>query len=336
MLWYAKYPFTTSLESYAKRELGYYGSIEELLSDEEARRLAQARLEASLSQDGLPSMIGSTEWEEVLSFHAALAATALSGSLRLLRRLADAEAYRVKRLLSKEDMKSLLRLSRILGLNASLENLVINWLYSKRRKNVLPRLLQFSIPLPSYLRTASRLEDRKWRLTNSFLLSGKVYMDRESFEDFICASISERIADLAENYRDLEIPMLRDLGTRIASRLDSYYGPGPFDPSKLPACIKEIISSAREGDLNSEKLYMLVTFLARINAPTEYLEEIIYSTGMVPRAVARVMAESLLEEAKQFRPYKCEVAVSKGVCSECKDNILTEYWRAIRRGRDRS
>jgi len=331
VLWQAKYPYTVALKSYAERELGYYGPVEELLSDEDAIRLARKRLEAALSKDGLPNSTGETTWEEVLSFHAALAAVALSGSLRLLRRFAWAEAERTRRLLRGEDEKGLLRLARALGLEAKMENVSINWLYSRRR-GVIPRILQFSLSLPNYLSVAAGLEDSRWRLSNSLLLGGRVYLDREGFEELISARVAGRIVELADEYRELEVKRLKELGQRFASSLD-YGSPGIFDPSLFPGCIAEAIEGARRGDLSPGRLYMIATFLANINAPVDYLEDLLYASGTVSRAEARVIAEILLSEAKRYRPYKCEAALERGVCSKCEGNVLAEYWKAIRTSR---
>jgi len=331
VLWQAKYPYTVALKSYAERELGYYGPVEELLSDEDAARLAMKRLEAALSRDGLPDSIGETTWEEVLSFHAALAAVALSGSLRLLHRFALAEAERARRLLRGEDERGLLRLARALGLKAREDNVSINWLYSQRR-GVIPRILQFSLGLANYLRVAASLEDSRWRLSNSFLLGGRVYLDREGFEDLISARVADRIAELADEYKELEITRLRELGQRFASSLD-YEAPGVFDPSLFPECIVEAVEEARRGNLSPDRLYMIATFLANINAPVDYLEDLLYASGAVSRAEARVIAEVLLSEARRYRPYKCEAALEKGVCSKCRGSVLAEYWKAIRKSR---
>ncbi len=334
MLWQAKYPYTVNLETYARREVDYYGTLEELLSDEEAINLGLKRLENVLSGEDLRDRIGSSAWEEVLSFHTAVAIVAQARSLRLLHRLSQAEAKRARNLLRDEDTRGLLRLARSLGIDAENEQVSINWIYSKK-KGVIPKILQYSVSLAHYLRTASRLEGSKWRLSNSFILSGRVFLDKEVFEELLTARVEERIVELAGYYADLNLPKLREIGLKMATRLDQLpYG--KFDPSKLPACIREIVESIRKGELIPEPLYMIATFLANVNAPPEYLGEILYSSGKISHALASIMAEALLSEAKGFRPYRCEVALEKGLCSECKGNVISEYWKAMRRGQDSS
>jgi len=335
LLWQAKYPFTVKLSEYARKEIDYYGPIEELLESEEAINLAKKRLEAALSQEGLPEQIGRDTWEEVLSFHAALAAVAKSGSLRLLRRLADAEADRVRKLLEDESQAGIMTLARALGLRVESSNLTINWLYSKRR-GILPRLLQYSLPLSDYLVVASRLVEPRWRLVNSFPLAGRVYMDAQSFKNLLAAKVRQHIESIVGIYDEVDLPKLAELGRKMASKLD--WGVlGEFDPEKIPSCIREIIDrSASEKSMTPEEFYMLVTFLANVNAPQEYVEELLYSTGLVPRTTASVLAEVILERARRYRPYNCETALAKKICSECDGRgPLSTYWRAIRMGLDR-
>lgn len=339
MLWHAKYPFTVRLEDYARKE-DYHGPVEELLESDEALELAEKRLDQALTQEKNRSneSIGRTAWEEVLSFHAALATAAKSGSLRLLRRLSKFEAERARMLLDGETAEGLITLAKRLGLRASYSQespLTINWLYSGRR-GVLPRMLHYSMPVSDYLQVASRLEDPYWRLVNSLLLGGRVYMDAPTFKELLAARVMLHVEDLAEDYAELELPRLSELGRRMASRLE--WGVlGEFDPDRIPGCIGEILERARvHASITPEEFYTIATFLANTNAPREYVEETLYSIGFRPRSVATILAEAILDVGRKYKPYTCKVLLEKNLCRECRGRgPLAIYWSAIRRGRGR-
>ncbi|MCE4600585.1 MAG: hypothetical protein F7C38_03360 [Desulfurococcales archaeon] len=334
MLWQAKYPYLVNLGEYARREHDYYGPIEELLEDDEALRLSAKRLAIVLESGELPDSIGGDTWEEVLSFHSALAAVAKSGSLRLLKRFSEAEARRARRFISRETREGVVRLARSLGLRVYERRVALNWLYSPA-KGVIPRLLQYAVNLPDYLSVASQVDEPRLKLVNSFLLEGLVYMDRTLLEELLLLKIKIYIEDLAGAYSELTLPRLEELGKKTASRID-WRTMGKFDPAKIPPCIREIVNDMKNGVTPTQgQFYMLVTFLANTGAPPEYLEELLYSSKIAPRALTSLMADILLDEARNYKPYTCDVALREKICSECRGKgPLSEYIASTRRHRD--
>ncbi len=333
MLWQARYPYLVKLEEYARREHDYYGPIEGILEDDEALRLSAKRLAIALEEGDLPDTIGDDTWEEVLSFHSALAAVAKSGSLRLLKRFSEAEARRARRFLSRETREGVAKLARGLGLRLYEKRVTLSWLYSPT-KGVVPRLLQYAVDLPDYLAVASRVDEPRLKLVNSFLLGGLVYMDRTLLEDLLLLKIKIYIEDLAGVYSELALPRLEELGKKTASQID-WRAVGKFDPAKIPPCIREIVNNMKNGVTPTQgQFYMLVTFLANAGAPPEYLEELLYSSRIAPRALTGLMAGILLDEARNYKPYTCDVALREKICSECRSKgPLSEYIASTRRHR---
>ncbi len=325
MLREAKYPFAVDLRSYARLEADYYGPIEALLGDEESLELARAWLEASVKGGDAG---GATAWETVLGFHAAAAAVAKSGSPRLARRFSEYVARRTLGFLDSEARETLLWLASRIGVEAQASGVEIPWLYNPR-SGVIPRVLQYSVGLPSYLSIASGLEGAEWRLANSFLRGGRVYMDKRGFTLFLSAAVRAYVEAIIREYSDIEAPGLEELGKKYSRMIDL----DEYDPSLAPDCIREIIEAVREGRATDEALYTLVTFLANARAPPEYLEEILASTHILTPAQASMAARILLEEAARYRPLNCKALLESNTCTRCRGRgPLSEYWR-LRRAR---
>jgi len=336
MLPTAKFPFTVSIESAARRELDYYGPIEALLEEEDAVSLARERLAHALKEGEAPASQGETAWENILAFHAALAAAAKSGSLRLLHRLIEAEARRVQKFLESRDKAEFEWLARKLGVEILREGLSIPWLVGPGREVVYKYLIA-AVPASTYLGVIGPYREPRWKLTNSYLLGGVVYLDYVGARDFIVLYSKNLMRSLAEKYRDLELPRLEELGREFARRLDydSAAGEGPR-VEDLPACVAEALRAVQKGRAGPLHLYLVATFLANTGGSPEMLAEALYQGGYADPQVATILAEILLQQARAYTPPRCEVLLEAGVCSECPgEGPLNEYYRSRRRGRRR-
>jgi len=171
-----------------------------------------------------------------------------SGSLRLRRRLVDAVAYEAREALREEDLDGLFRVASALGLPLAREKLAIPWLYGKR--GVVPRLLVASVPLASYLGLTKLVEaGDELRLANSFLLRGRVYLDRPRLEGLLAAGVRARAAQLMEAYaEDAQGSRLAELGRRAAMLLEQGVPSQGYDPSLAPECIRRIEARVASGE----------------------------------------------------------------------------------------
>jgi len=330
-----KYPFLVDAARFIKSELGYELPLLEVIAGDEDILGAAARLlEAAARGKPLPGF--ERPWVNVLAYHAALAAAGASGSLRLKRRLVDAIAFEVREALRGEDLEGLFRVASALGLPLSREKLAIPWLYGK--KGLVPRILVASVPLAPYLGLIKLVEaSDELRLVNSFLLGGRVYLDRPRLEGLLVAGARARAFELMEAYaEDVQASRLVELGRRAAMLLEQGVPSQGYDPSLAPECIRRIEARVASGEASDEELYVLVTFLAAVGAEPDYLADIIYSSGTASRPLASIIAESLILEAKRFRPYRCEVLREKRIC-ECSEDLTREYFSRLRaRARGRS
>jgi len=339
MLPSAKYPFMISLEKAAELELDYLGPIEVLLEEDEAVARARERLETILREGRAPQSQGETTWDNIIAFHAALAAAAKSGSLRLLYTVVEAEVGRVQKFLTpgergEFEWGEFNWLAKRLGIQVLKEAREIPWLVGKRsRGKVVYKYLIAAVPVDVYLDVVKHARGGEWRLTNSFLLDGLVYLDYILASEFILQYVRKIILQLAEKYQELELPRLEALGQEYASKLDYALEPG-FDEASIPACIAEVLGRLRRGEAGPLDLYVAATFLANVGAPPEVLAQALYQGGYASVPVARLAAEVLMEEARRYTPLRCEVLRGEGVCRECAgEGPLNEYYQRRRQAR---
>ncbi len=325
---HARYPILVSPEAYVEMLFGYRLPLDAILVEDDIVRVAKAIIDSTLSGERVELGDG-REW--VLGFYAALAAAGASGSLRLKRRVVDELASVLAERLSQEDLRVLMSIARRLGLPVEGSRLEIPWIYSERG-TVIPRVLVASIPVHSYLSLAKSLEGPEWRLTNSFLLAGRVYLDRARLEGLTVAAMKARMEEYANMLADYARgTALEELGRAAASRLDEGVQYGRFNPSNAPECVKRLEARVASGEASLEEFYTLVAFLANVGAGEDYLADILYSTGAFSRPVAAIAARAILEEARRFRPLKCSVLAEKGIC-DCEKDLLHDYYSRLRAG----
>ena len=330
MTLYYEYPILVDPAVFVERELGYRLPLARVFAEKEVLEAARSYVKAALSGGDPPRPQG--EWEAVLGFHAALAIIGLAGSLRLTRIFNDYYEAVFAEKLREEELGTLFRIAGALGLGIEKANLEIPWALTQRGR-VVPKILVASIGLPDYLRLAVRIEGSLWRLTNSFLLGGRVYLDRQRLDGLLAAAMRVRMEELERRYSDEfeghEALVAEASGAR--GRINSSGKPG-YAEAAVPKCVKELLSRLTGGEeLEPLAFYALVTFLANIGAPSEILADALYAGGWTSRPVAEVMARVIMEEAASYRPPRCRVLREAGIC-DCEEDLLASYFAALRAG----
>jgi len=171
-------------------------------------------------------------------------------------------------------------------------------------------------------------------LTNMFLRNGWVFLDRGGLIDLLLGAARRRLYKLAEELSNIDSESLDELALQVKISVDEIgLDEIGFIEEALPECTKRLIDKAMGGErLSEEELYVLVTFLANINAPTTLLASVLDSSRLAPRNIARMMAEVLMREAKSFKPYNCRQLTARGICERCpKEGLLEEYKVKVKR-----
>lgn len=332
-----RYPFTVTLRDYTLRVAGVELGIGDLARDEAVADLALRRFKANVEGVEYKPRAEATLDDEVFSFHLAVALASAVGPAAL-RRFSEAEASRTLNSVRHEDESTLLELAAGLGVRVEKRALSIPWLVG-RKGEVRWRTLAYRVHVSDYLKihAAGEADDA---LTNSFLLGGWVYLDRQGLEDLIGDAVKSRIEDLSRLYDTSDLPetLVAKARTLFEEALDKKSGRlAEFDPEAFPPCIKAIVDkSSREGvrSLSDTEGYMLATFLAYVKHDSDTLRRILNVSEGEALALSSL---ARFARIRGFKPFKCSAAREVGVCRwQCRGPTpLAEYRRRLASGTPR-
>ncbi len=265
-------------------------TLEDLAEDpglEEVRSLARERLLTAVLGRGFhaprsPSL-------EVGSFVAAKLIAAGAGR-NVLSRLADYEAKRFLRLcqrLSLEQLKDLA--SSTFGISFRGD-----W-----------------IDLASYLRGASRIGGRRWRLVNRVVAQGYVLIDRQDLERILAEYVRESIMRTPE----LELPApLRRIADEASRALAGMRRRDEVTSEELPPCISELVERVRAGEnLTHQARFALVAHLLRHGWKESQIVDLFRA---LPDFKEKVTAYQVAHIAgRRYKPPSCEKMRDWGLCN---------------------
>ncbi len=320
-----KYPYLTDLEYFVRRRLGVDVPISVVLNDEDVAQSVDKILNSLLSENILK--IPESEYDAVLTYHGMLIAASLSGSYRLVKIIIDATFEHAYTLLHNETDDSLLTIAKRLGLSLEQGELSIPWLVDSSGR-IIPKILKFSMNLVDYLKLLEGTEDPLLSLPNSFIKSRRIYLDRARLIRLLSEIIKKRIEYLIDNYKRMNAPMLEQIGKKYARELAKRRAPG-FYPEKFPPCIKKIIENAKKEEIDDVSIYVLITFLANINTPQEFLEDLLLETQIATTQSIESLTRAIQEIGTNYTPLKCSTEEMRKICGSCND-LLADYYSAIR------
>ncbi|RDD53356.1 MAG: hypothetical protein BA066_04860 [Candidatus Korarchaeota archaeon NZ13-K] len=266
-------------------------TLEDLAEDpglEEVRSLARERLLYALRGRGFHAPRSPAL--EVHSFVLAKLIAAGAGR-RVLSRLADYEAKRFLSLCSRLSMDQLKELAGEMGISIRGEL----W-----------------VDLASYLRGASRIGGRRWRLVNRVVSKGYVLVDRYELERLMAEYVRENVlrtpaAELPDPLRRIaEELSLSERGIEVEARVKG----------ELPPCISELVERVRSGDnLSHQARFALVSYLLSYGWKEEQIIDLLRS---LPDFKEKVTAYQVSHIARRrYRPPSCETMRLWGLCADC-------------------
>jgi len=323
---YRKYPvLVRDPLGFLQDKTGYRNPLSLYARDDEVLKSVESRLESRL-EGGKWRPADSSEAEVaslLLSLYIASRASRLA-----LTRFIDGELEYVRGELVREDLEVLTRIAELLGIKLYRDRVVrVPWLYSRGR--LYYRELGLSA---SFTEVFGNIEGVN--VSSLYVLGGRVYLDRELLVTLITSVMKSRLYGLAEDLSGVEVDGVDDLVSRVRDVVE-HGAPIPATVSEdlFPDCIKSILSKSKEGSvLSDEEIYVMVTFLAGINAGTSMLERFLVEAGLAKPELAPLVSGILYEEAKRFKPYNCRALQDMGLC-KCKGALIPEYWARVRRGR---
>lgn len=272
-------------------------TLEDLAEDptlEKVRSLARKRLIAALSgKEFHTEDLAEDPKLEVHSFVAAKLIASEAGP-QVLARLANYEAKRFLRLcqrLSLDQLKALAKEAFGVELKGDAEL----W-----------------IDLASYLKGASKIGGRKWRLVNRVVVKGYVSVNRYELERIL----SEYVRDNVLRTRRVDLP---ENLKRISEEIAEIFKKSVPKSSKkgnereIPPCIREVMEKIRRGENVSHQARFAVTaYLLSIGWKEEQILDFLRSLPDFKEKVAAYQVSHIAK--KKYKPPSCETLMNWGLC----------------------
>ena len=307
----AKYPFLKETAEYVKKlDL----KIEDLTSPEFSSILERAkeRVEEAILY-ALVSRKLRNEEIEILSFPVAIMLATATENSFIKRRYALAEAKQ-----AYNDMKVEPK-ERILAIAQN-----FNWNLTLNPDAKIP--YEFKLHFTDYLKNATQLRDKKWKLVNRLLTNGNVYLTKTETARLLSEEVRRQI-EKRLNVKELpQFPSaIMDIAEKIKSLSIEKIGkaemegfPKTITQQAFPPCIKTLYEATSSGrHISHIGRFTLTSFLINIGMPTENVINLFKNFSDYDQRMTTYQVEHIAGQRgsrTRYTPPKCETLKTHGVC----------------------
>ena len=320
----AKFPFLAEAHRFVE-ESG--ADISELITSpsyEPARTRGVGRVMDALNHSEVVyvPMVRASEYDrlmEVLSYPYARMIVSAIGDRFLTKRYALAEAVRMNKILAGEDRDTVIEVSEQLDVPSSAD-----------ADGILR--MRFT----DYLRLANRLKSVDWKLINSDIHSGMVYLPQDKFSRLMQNALQDRI----ESELPLITPdefksyMTGDV-TSVSMALEeakAKYSPTGGEGMKnefLPPCITRIMEMSRQGmNLPHSARFALVTFLSALGLGYDDIIRVFAESPDFDESKSEYQIKHITGENRGGDAYtapECKTMKTNGLCFN-PDTLCQQEW----------
>ena len=166
----AKYPFLKQTAEYVKTLDLQIDNLASIGTDQILKR-AEERVNDAIMNVRVPKSLKNLD-DEITSFPIALLITIATENSFIKKRYALAEAKQATNDFVNESKEKILKIA---------EDFDWNIILTPKKNKDTP--LEFTLYFTDYLRNAGHLRDKKWKLTNSILSSGNIYLNKKTWND---------------------------------------------------------------------------------------------------------------------------------------------------------
>jgi DNA primase large subunit len=320
----AKYPFLKETAEYIKLldlqidDLASMGMDQAVKRAEE--RINEAIITRSVGRDSKKTDI------EILSFPIALLLVIATENSFIKKRYALAEAKQASADLFNESKEKILKIAEDFDWKIKLTSNVDS-------------PLDFAINFADYLRNAAHLHDKKWKLTNSILLNGNVYLNKKNVARLLEEEIRRRI----EKRLDVKPPKFPPELIMIAEKLKKLAAenieedveeiPKTIVQTAFPPCVNAIYAAASSTHhLSQMERFTLTAFLLNIGMSTEKVSDIYRSFSDYNERLTRYQIEHIAGErgsGTRYTPPQCSILQTHGVCKN-RDDLCRRIYHPLK------
>jgi DNA primase large subunit len=189
------------------------------------------------------------------------------------------------------------------------------------------------------LRNAAHLHDKKWKLTNSILLNGNVYLNKKDvtrlLEEEVRRRIEKRLDVTSPKFPPELIIIAEKLKKLAAENIEENVEelPKTIVQSAFPPCINaiyEAVSSTHH--LSQMERFTLTSFLLNIGMSTEKVSEIYKSFSDYNERLTRYQIEHIAGErgsGTRYTPPQCSILQTHGVCKN-RDDLCRHVYHPLK------
>jgi DNA primase large subunit len=308
----AKYPFLKENTEYVKNlDL----KIEDFEKPEFAKILERA--EERITEALLYTIVDRkthNEEIEILSFPVAIMLTIATKNNFLKKRYALAEAKRTFEDLKEENRQRILELAKN-----------FDWTLNLTEQN-FPGF-EFAVGFADYLRNATHLRDKKWKLINRVLSQGTVLVSKNETSRLLSEEVRRHIEkrletrelpDFPKNIMDIA-EKTNKLSAEKIGRSEIEEIPKVMVQEAFPPCISSLYLAFSSGrHLSHIGRFALTSFLINIGMPPESVIELFKNISDFNEKMTKYQVEHIAGETgsrTRYIPPKCDTLQTHGVCT---------------------
>ena len=307
----ARYPFLRESADYV-RKLNL--KIEDLMNPELEKVLerAEERVEEAILYTMVERKTRNEE-VEILSFPVAIMLTIGTGSSFIKKRYALAEAKQTYEDLKEESKRRILEIAANLG-----------WKLSMNQLAGSP--FEFAVSFADYLRNATHLRDKKWKLINRVLSDGCVLLSRNETARLLSEEVRRHVEKRLEAKDLPDFPKkIVEMAERIKKTTAEKIGPTEMEEipkimvqEAFPPCISALYLAFSSGrHLSHIGRFALTSFLINIGMPPDDVVALFKNISDFNEKMTRYQVEHIAGETgsrTRYIPPKCDTLKTHGVC----------------------
>ena len=318
----ARYPFLKESSEFADKNGADLDMLLTSDSYEPARKRGKERVLQALEKSEVSYVDLMNDYDrliEVMSYPYARMLVSQVGDRFLTKRYALSEAVRMNGLLSKEDKSTMLMVSEELGVTSTVD-----------------RDGTIHMKFPDFLRLASRINSVDWKLINSDIHHGIVYLPQDKYSRLMQNALQDKIESelplmTPEQYRKYlaqDVEAVKNALNDTKMKMSPTNGEG-MKMDYLPPCLVRILEMSRNGlNLPHSARFAIVTFLKALGLGYDdiikvFAESPDFDESKSEYQIKHIMGE--LSGGEGYSPPECKTMKTNGLCYN-PDTLCEQEW----------
>ena len=280
---------------------------------------AQQRIEEAILYGSIGEEIQKDDIE-IPSFPIAVMMTAATNDQPLKRRYALAEAKRASELLTNENREKIMEIAHN-----------FNWKIKPAHDS---QTHDFTLNFTDFLKNATNLHSKKWKLVNRLVLNGEVYLTKAEASRLLEEEVRRHI----EKKLDIKVGSLPDTITKHVERSRQLFSerkskikmeelPKDMVIPAFPPCIKRLYDTIASGrNISHIGRFALTSFLTNTGMTTEDVINLFRTLPDFNERLTRYQVEHIAGRRgsrTKYIPPRCDTLQTHGVCHD-KDELCRE------------